>query len=86
MYFLNLSYMMLARRVLAIFDCKYLSRVLTLTLTRARTRTLTPTLTLTLILTPPLTRYLCQLPEYDELGYISSCKEGHYYLEVCGYP
>ena len=48
MYFLNLSYMMLARRVLAIFDCKY----------------------------------LCQLPVYDDRGYISSCKEGHYYLEV----
>ena len=27
-------------------------------------------------------KYLCQLPEYDDLGYISSCKEGHYYLEV----
>ena len=44
MYFLNLSYMMLARRVLAVFDCKY----------------------------------LCELPEYDDLGQITSCKEGHY--------
>ena len=62
---------------------KYGGRV-TPTLTLTLTLTPTPTPTLTLPLTLPLT--LTQLPEYDELGYISSCKEGHYYLEVCGYP
>ena len=48
MYFLNLAYMMLARRVLAIYDCKY----------------------------------YCSLPEYDEEGFSTGCREGHYYLEV----
>lgn len=48
MYFLNLAYMMLARRVLAIYDCKY----------------------------------YCSLPEYDDEGVATGCREGHYYLEV----